>query len=363
MARLGNTSIDGSLKVSGDFNITGNMNINFARELYYQPGYLSEEYIEQYLQLGTDYLSGCSPLFVGYIGQPGTQDENYVVQLNDSSTTALIGALKVPKYKKVEPELSADHFRYRQYEAGTLDVEDISFSSPVSITIDIYSKNVSKIELGISDERSEIYDYIDITSAFNSAAQKTGEETINITTDYIPAIGSYYCKLVITYTNDESVTVYHNSSGDTPSFSVTRAGLACFTADTLVYTDKGYRTINEIHIGDKVLSQNNKNKQEYKEVDKLVSHIADDVYRIDIGNEIIKASFSHPFYVKDKGKVLAENLSVNDILVTKENKEITIKDIQIVNEMTPVYEIRVKDNNNYYVGINSILVYNEDSVL
>lgn len=103
--------------------------------------------------------------------------------------------------------------------------------------------------------------------------------------------------------------------------------------------------------------------KELKPVDKIVSHTADKIYNIDIDAEIIKSSWSHPFYTHNRGRVLAKDLVVGDILRCYDDRLIQIKSISITEEPTDVYEIRVKDNNNYYVGINSVLVYNEDSVI
>ena len=49
---------------------------------------------------------------------------------------------------------------------------------------------------------------------------------------------------------------------------------------------------------------------------------------------------------------------------TKDGTLREIKAINVIrNQLTTVYEIRVKDNHNYYVGKDSILVYNEESIL
>lgn len=142
-------------------------------------------------------------------------------------------------------------------------------------------------------------------------------------------------------------------------------GLACFTSDTLVLTEDGYKQIVNVKEGDKVYSLNeNTNKIELKEIDKLVNHNVDDIYYIVLENELIKSSWSHPFYVEGKGKVLAKELKAGDNLKTKDGTLREIKAINVIrNQLTTVYEIRVKDNHNYYVGKDSILVYNEESIL
>lgn len=141
--------------------------------------------------------------------------------------------------------------------------------------------------------------------------------------------------------------------------------VACFTANTKVLTKSGLKNIDDIKIGELILSYNKEeNINELKEVDKLVSHITNDIYEIEIGTEIIKASWSHPFYTDNKGIVLAKDLKVGDLLRCSDEKLIKIKSVNIIKDANEkVYEIRVKDNNNYYVGNNQILVYNEESIL
>ena len=142
--------------------------------------------------------------------------------------------------------------------------------------------------------------------------------------------------------------------------------VACFTENTLISTTDGLKKISEIKVNDTVNSFNEDTKQiEIKTVDKLVNHITDKIYKVSIGNEIIETTYSHPFFTLEKGKCLAENLKVGDTLRTLDNRLIQITGIEIVEQPnTAVYEIRVTDNHNYFVGsINQVLVYNEKSVI
>lgn len=69
----------------------------------------------------------------------------------------------------------------------------------------------------------------------------------------------------------------------------------CFTKDALVLTDNGYKTIDEIKIGDKVLTHNKR----YKEVcDVIVTENNSNFYNIKTGLLDIKATNNHPFYIR-----------------------------------------------------------------
>lgn len=154
--------------------------------------------------------------------------------------------------------------------------------------------------------------------------------------------------------------------GDKGSHTETSGGVACFTADTLISTPEGLKKISEIKLEDKVNSFNEETKQiEIKTVDKLVNHLSDRIYKISVGNDIIETTYSHPFFTLEKSKCLAENLKVGDTLRTIDNRLIQITGVETIEQPnTVVYEIRVEDNNNYFVGNeNQVLVYNEQSVI
>ena len=92
--------------------------------------------------------------------------------------------------------------------------------------------------------------------------------------------------------------------------------------------------------------------------------MANEIYTIIINNgETIETTWSHPFYVVSKGKVLAKDLQCGDMLVTKDGQTPVIIGIDKQEKQQVVYEIRVKDYNTYFITNSNIFVYNEDSVL
>lgn len=154
--------------------------------------------------------------------------------------------------------------------------------------------------------------------------------------------------------------IYIGESGQNSS-----GGMACFTGETLVYTNNGYKAIQNIELGDKVYSFNlEKLEYEFKEVDKLINHMTDEIYEIFLNNnEIIRTTWCHPFKVLNKEKTLVKDLEIGDQLITKDDKVYYITKIEKLNKQEVVYEIRVKDNYNYFITNSSIFVYNEDSIL
>ena len=154
--------------------------------------------------------------------------------------------------------------------------------------------------------------------------------------------------------------IYIGESGQNSS-----GGMACFTGETLVYTNSGYKAIQNIELGDKVYSFNLEQLEyEFKEVDKLINHMIDEIYEITLNNnEIIRTTWCHPFKVLNKEKTLVKDLEIGDQLITKDDKVYYITKIEKLNKQEVVYEIRVKDNYNYFITNSSIFVYNEDSIL
>lgn len=154
--------------------------------------------------------------------------------------------------------------------------------------------------------------------------------------------------------------IYIGESGQNSS-----GGMACFTGETLVYTNNGYKAIQNIELGDKVYSFNLEQLEyEFKEIDKLINHMTDEIYEITLNNnEIIRTTWCHPFKVLNKEKTLVKDLEIGDQLITKDDKVYYITKIEKLNKQEVVYEIRVKDNYNYFITNSSIFVYNEDSIL
>ena len=154
--------------------------------------------------------------------------------------------------------------------------------------------------------------------------------------------------------------IYVGESGQNSS-----GGMACFTGETLVYTNNGYKAIQNIELGDKVYSFNLEQLEyEFKEVDKLINHMTDEIYEITLNNnEIIRTTWCHPFKVLNKEKTLVKDLEIGDQLITKDDKVYYITKIEKLNKQEVVYEIRVKNNYNYFITNSSIFVYNEDSIL
>ena len=138
----------------------------------------------------------------------------------------------------------------------------------------------------------------------------------------------------------------------------------CFTLGTKVLTPTGYKNIEYLHLGDKVMSYNTQTKQ--MEVDVVTNtfifnDLIQQIYDISTSNGMFTVSKQHRFYVKvNENLVLktAGELRKGDILVNDKNEEIEITSINSYTSSIPVYNIEVLKNHNYYVTENNILTHN-----
>ena len=160
---------------------------------------------------------------------------------------------------------------------------------------------------------------------------------------------------------------YVGSSGGGGTGGGSTGGGGCFLPGTPVYTSDGYKNIEDIKIGDTVLSYNEITKDvEYKEVSELYVHENnnDDLYEIDIGSSKLKVTAVHKFYVERNYKyywIAAKDLKVGDKLMYQDGTYHAITHISYMPYYGTVYNFKVEDNHTYFVGDDGILVHNSKS--
>ena len=145
----------------------------------------------------------------------------------------------------------------------------------------------------------------------------------------------------------------------------TTAGTWCFLAGTQILTETGMKNIEDIKVGDMVYSLNTDNNQrELKQVIQLFRGESKDIYEITIGNEVIKTTPKHQFYVVDKGWIRAFELEEGDGIVAKDNSNLIITKIEHKSYEEPlkVYNITVEGYHNYLITQYELLVHNAPSV-
>ncbi|MFC5701645.1 polymorphic toxin-type HINT domain-containing protein [Cohnella faecalis] len=133
----------------------------------------------------------------------------------------------------------------------------------------------------------------------------------------------------------------------------------CFTAGTKVQTDEGEKNIEDIKVGDKVLSKDEKTGDvAYKEVTDTFNHETDEIYSIQVGGQTIESTFNHPFYVKETGWTFVKDLKVGDLLVQSDGNTLKIDSIELEYKHVTVYNMTVDEFHTYFVSDLGIWVHN-----
>jgi hypothetical protein len=130
----------------------------------------------------------------------------------------------------------------------------------------------------------------------------------------------------------------------------------CFTEDALVLTDNGYKNINKISVGDKVITHDNN----YQLVNDVIISRSSDIYKVNImGVPTIAATGNHPFYVRkmtrqryvnDNGVSTSKKLYGNPqwISVEELDKNCWIGMAINQNSIIPVYENLPTNNKDFW---------------
>ena len=133
----------------------------------------------------------------------------------------------------------------------------------------------------------------------------------------------------------------------------------CFPEGTLVHTDNGLAHIEDLKVEDKVLTFNEQTQeQEYKPI--LVTHQRYTMQMCGLeisGNEMLRVTPEHRFYNNEEW-IEARALQVGDLLQNKHGDYISVLNKEILPHYEKVYNLTVKDNENYYVTEEGILVHN-----
>ena len=135
----------------------------------------------------------------------------------------------------------------------------------------------------------------------------------------------------------------------------------CFIAGTKVKTEDGYKNIEEVEVGDKVLAYDEETgKQAYKEVVRLFRGKTEEWYHVFAEGEEIVCTGGHRFYVEGKGFVEAKDLTKEDKLTLSDGSQVKIEKIEKeeLAKAETKYNFEVKDFHTYYVTENDVLVHN-----
>jgi hypothetical protein len=131
----------------------------------------------------------------------------------------------------------------------------------------------------------------------------------------------------------------------------------CFTPDTLVLMESGYKRIADIKAGDRVLSVDSKGNRAVNEVVRHYIRTNNHYYSI---NGTIKVTARHLFYTSDGDKRVQDLQAGDRIRMSDGTFEAIVSKERIAGDLT-VYNLDVAENDNFFVssdGARGYLVHN-----
>lgn len=135
----------------------------------------------------------------------------------------------------------------------------------------------------------------------------------------------------------------------------------CFIAGTLVATETGYVTIENIKAGDLVWATDPETGvTALKPVVQTFKNESNELVHIKVCGEEIVATPGHPFWSPVKGWTNAINLHAGDRLQLLNGEYVVIEQVQheLLESPVAIYNFEVADFHTYYVGKEPVLVHN-----
>ena len=154
--------------------------------------------------------------------------------------------------------------------------------------------------------------------------------------------------------------------GETVNTQVTqvsqvRAGNSCFGAGTRVRTLDGLRSIEDIHDGEPVLTQNTTTGSlSYQPVVVAYHNPPNATFRIELGGETIVATGIHRFWKAGQGWIMARELKPGDRLRTVGG----IAQVKAIepDRVQPVFNLQIADGDSFFVGEQGVLAHDNSIV-
>ena len=137
--------------------------------------------------------------------------------------------------------------------------------------------------------------------------------------------------------------------------------IQCFIAGTLVATETGYVTIENIKAGDLVCAHDPETGETaLKPVVQTFRNETTEWIHVTVNGETLTCTPEHPFYVPEKGWTSAIDLRAGDILVMLNGEYVVVEQVQheLLESPETTYNFEVEGFHTYYVGDTEVLVHN-----
>jgi len=133
---------------------------------------------------------------------------------------------------------------------------------------------------------------------------------------------------------------------------VTEDVCPCFAAGTRLLTREGWRPIETLRVGDLVWARSESDPDgagAWKRVEQTFVHPAP-VKNLHVGEQVIRVTVEHPFWVRGEGWKPTGALAAGDALAGKDGEWILVEAVTDAGEVTTVYNVRVEEYHTYFVG-------------
>ena len=139
----------------------------------------------------------------------------------------------------------------------------------------------------------------------------------------------------------------------------------CCAPGTLVETDAGQVPIEELEVGDQVLSRDDRTgEQDYRPVVRTMVTADQPLLAVELedesgADETIEVTPPHPFQVEGRGWVSAGDLAPGDEVLDADGGLLQVDGVISTGRTTTVYNLEVAEYHTYFVGHGGAWVHNE----
>ena len=208
--------------------------------------------------------------------------------------------------------------------------------------------------------------YANIGNNLELVADSSGDEIAGAatyaTTTTLIDVGTARAGSVVSRGLRSSSRVRPRGSSRTPSSSSPRRssnGPECFVAGTLIATQTGLVSIEEIRVGDLVWAFDEVTGWVgLKEVRRTFSRTSTNLIRVYVDDKAIETTDEHPFWIHGTGWVQAGMIEVGDTLKTYSNQIVYVSAIEKIAGKFKVYNLEVSQWHTFLVTELGLLVHN-----
>ncbi|NJO12874.1 MAG: hypothetical protein HC872_04755 [Gammaproteobacteria bacterium] len=141
----------------------------------------------------------------------------------------------------------------------------------------------------------------------------------------------------------------------------------CFAAGTLVMTDRGLRPIEQIEVGDLVLSRDEETGETaYKPVKRLMRNAESAIWELTVKiegspistTEVLSTTEEHPWRTTNNQWTETAALGPGTQIVGADGRRVTVISVGKTDRKAPTFNFEVEDFHTYFVGAYGLWVHN-----